>query len=97
MQSLVVPDGVFKAYSQLRVKNTPISFNDADSLIESLDGVRRPFAIGDDSREIQPQILRVEVGCEIVADAVGLTGRNFHIISRGREVADYLRSCGERV
>lgn len=34
----------------------------------------------------------MEFGDEIVADAVGLAGWNFHIISRGGQIADDLRA-----
>jgi len=83
--------------SHLRVKDARISLNDADSLIKRLERIRGSFAVRDHSRQTQPQVLGVEVRCEIVANAVGLTSGNLHIISRSRKIADYLRTSCESI
>ena len=71
-------------YSHLWVEYTSVCFNNADSLIEGLQSVGGPFSVSDNGREVQSQILGMEFRDEIVADAVGLAGCDFHIISCGR-------------
>lgn len=50
------------------------------------------FTVSDDGGEIQSQVLRVKLGDEVVVDAIGLAGGDFHIVPGSRQVTDDLRT-----
>lgn len=75
----------------LGVEDASVSFDDADSLIESLERIRCAFTIRDDGCEIQHQVLGVKLGSEVVADTIALSGGDLNIVSRSGQVAYHLR------
>ena len=76
----------------LRVEYASIRLDDADGLVKRGKCVWSAFAVGDYSRQIEFQILWLELGSEIVADALALTCGNLHIVPRSRQVTDNLWS-----
>ena len=79
-------------YSHLRVKDASICFHNTNGLVESLESEWGSFTIRDYGREVESQVLRVEFGNEVVANAVSLTRRNFHVVPRSRQIANDLRT-----
>ena len=49
-----------------------------------------PLTIRHHGRELQPQILGVHLGLDVVADPLGGPRRDLHIVARGRQVAEDL-------
>lgn len=76
----------------MRIKYACIRFHNADSAIESLQGVELPFTVGEYSGQIQPQVLRVQLRREAVAHTVLLTSRDLHIVSRRGQISDNARA-----
>ncbi len=80
------------SHLHLRVKDTRILFHDTNSLIEGLQRVRCTCFIGNHSRQVKLQILRLQLRCEAIANAILLSTRDFNIVSRSREITNYCRS-----
>jgi hypothetical protein len=71
----------------LRIKNASVLLDDADSLVEGGDGVISTVGVAQDRYNVQPQLLWVELGREVVGECCLLAGRNLHIVPRCSQVA----------
>lgn len=70
------------------IEDAGILLNDCNGPIVSLNGVERALPITEHGSEVQSEILRVELCCEAVAQAIFLAGRDVEVVARGGQVAD---------
>ena len=75
----------------LRVKDTSIRLHNTDSLIESLHCVCCACLIGDYGRQVELQVLWLQLCRKAVANAFLLTTWNFNIVSRSGKIANDCR------
>lgn len=76
----------------LRIENRGVSLHHSDRLIERGDRVCLPVLVRHHGREVQQQILRLQLRREPVLDALLLAGRDGDVlVARSGEVADDLR------
>ena len=74
----------------LRIEDAGVWLHDADCLIERLNRMSRAVFVGDHGREIELEILGLQIGGETVADAVLFAGRYLDVVASCRQVADNL-------
>lgn len=76
--------GLLIKSSHLRVKDAGIWLNNANSLVESLICVCRPFFIGYDSCQVELQVLRLEIRGEAIANAVLFASGYLNVVAGRR-------------
>ena len=84
-------------HSHLRVKDTGIRLHNTDSLIKSLQCIGYAFLIRNHCRQIELQILRLQLRRKVVANAVTLPTGDLNIVSRGSEITDDGRALAAKV
>jgi hypothetical protein len=76
----------------LRIEDTSILLNNADSLIEGRDSVVGAVDVAQNGGQVQSQLLWVKLGCEGVDQVLLLASWDLDVISCCRQVADDVRA-----
>ena len=84
-------------HSHLRVKDARIGLHHTNGLVESLQRICRAFLVGYHSRQVELQVLRLQLRRKAVTNAITLPARNFDIVSRGSKIADDSRLLTAKV
>jgi hypothetical protein len=71
----------------LWIKDTSISLNNTDSLVEGLESILSPFVIRNNSGQIELQILGMKICRKAIANALALTSWNLNSVSCGCQIA----------
>lgn len=79
--------------AHLGIKDTSRCLNDADSLIVDLHRVERILVILQHSRDIELQVLRMQLRREGVRQGLALASWNLDVVPLHGQVADDLRPC----
>jgi len=83
--------------NDLGIENASVRFHDADSTIEGLNSKEIALTIRHNSREVQPQLLRMHFGGEGIAQAFIAPCGNLNIVPGRRQVADILAQLPKNV
>ena len=81
----------------MRIENAGVLLDDTDGLVKGRDGVISTVNVAQDRSNVQPQLLRVELGCEVVSQCCLVAGRNLHVVPRCCQVAHDVRALAIKV
>ena len=76
----------------MRVEDASIGLDNADGFIERRQSVWSSLTVGDHGRQIEFQILWLELRSKVVADALALACGNLHVVPCGSQITDILRT-----
>ena len=79
------------------IENASVRFDDAYSLVKGWDGVVSTIDVAQDRSNVQPELLWVQLGREVVGKGCLLARRDLHIVPRCCQVAHDARSLGIKI